>query len=194
MQSIRSLFSSNVAALGLVIACATSMYSGSAAAGCDTTTHLAKLSSAKVSVAGAETSTSSATADWSGPENPAITGYWLVLSTYQGSVVDERFDNWFADHNELFIDQSPPPTGYACNGTWVQFGHLEYKLLHKAWIFDSTNTVVIGTVGIRDTVTLSEDRESFTGTEMNTVYDVNGNVLAVYGPINLSGTRIKVDF
>jgi hypothetical protein len=29
---------------------------------------------------------------------------------------------------------------------------------------------------------------------MNTVYDVNGNVLAVYGPINLSGTRIKVDF
>jgi len=189
-----SLLSSVYCVPSVLALSAASLFSESAAAGCDLTTHLAKLNAAKVSVAGIVATAPSATAEWSGPENPAVTGYYLVLTLYQGSIVDERFDNWFADHNELFIDQSPPPTGYVCNGTWVQSGRSEYKLMHKAWIFDSTNTFVIGTLGIRDTITLSKDRESFTGTEINTVYDANGNVLAVYGPFDLQGTRLRVDF
>jgi hypothetical protein len=125
---------------------------------------------------------------------PAITGYYRVRTIYQGSVIDERFDNWFADHNEVFVDETPPVQRNACNGTWVQSGAREYKLLHDTWQFDSTNTIVIAYGAIRDTITLSNDRESFSGTESFTVYDLNNNVLATFGPFDLQGTRIKVDF
>jgi len=143
----------------------------------------------------APSTSSTATSEWSGPENPAITGYWLVIDTDAlGNVTDERFDNWFADHNEVFMDQSPPPTGNAYNGTWVQSAWQGYKMLHKAWVFDSTNTIAIGVFAIRAEVTLEKGDESFSGTETGTVYDLNGNVQAVYGPFEIKGTRIKVDF
>jgi hypothetical protein len=181
--------------LGVLSLSVASSFTGSAVA-CDLKSVVAKMASAKPSVAtsAAAASTVSTTAAWSGSENPAITGYYHVLTLSQGSVIDERFDNWFADHNELFVDETPPVEGNACNGTWVQSGEREYKLLHDTWQFDSTNTIVIAIGVIRDTVTLSKDRQSFSGTETFTVYDLNNNVLAVYGPFDLQGTRLKVDF
>jgi len=183
-------------ALGvLALTAASFLISGRAVAGCDLTRHLAKLNSAKALAAGVEVRTPGAAAAFSGPQNRAITGYWLAVTVDgQGNVVDERFDNWFDDHNEVFVDQSPPPTGNVCNGTWVQTGSHEFKLLHKAWVFDSTNTIVIATVAIRDAITLSENKESFSGTETFTEYDLNGNVLGTFGPFDLQGTRLKVDF
>jgi hypothetical protein len=171
------------------------LYSASAAA-CDLTNVLSKASAADTTSATALVATASGAApDWSGPEDSsAITGYWRVLTYYQGSVVDERFDNWFADHNEVFVDETPPIEGNACNGTWIQSGPREFKLLHDTWQFDSTNTIVIAWAAVRDTITLSSDKQSFTGTETFTVYDLNNNVLAVYSGFNLSATRLKVDF
>jgi hypothetical protein len=170
-------------------------FSGSAVAGCNLRTTIAEFNiPANASVAGVAAGTSSVPADWSGPELLAITGYYLVQTIYQGSVVDERYDNWFADHNELFVDQTPPVEGNTCNGTWVQSGAREYKLLHDTWQFDSTNTIAIAYASIRDTVTLSKDGNSFSGTETFTVYDLNNNLLASYGPFELQGTRLKVDF
>jgi hypothetical protein len=169
------------------------LYSGTSA-GCNLTNFLAKLNSAKASLAGGAASAASATETFSGPESRAIKGYWQVVSIFQGTIVDGRFDNWFADHNELFIDQSPPATDNVCNGTWVQSGAREFKLRHMAWVFDSTNTFVIGTIGIRDTVTIDKGEQTFSGTEVNTLYDLNGNVLGVFGPIELQGTRVQVDF
>jgi len=188
----RKAFRTNTV-LGMLTVFVGPLYSGTSA-GCDLTNFLAKLNSAKPTVSGGAASTASATETFSGPENRAIKGYWQVASIFQGSIVDGRFDNWFADHNELFIDQSPPATDNVCNGTWVQSGAREYKLRHMAWVFDSTNTLVIGTIGIRDTVTLSKDEQTFSGTEIDTVYDLKGNVLEVFGPIELQGTRVKVDF
>jgi hypothetical protein len=179
--------------LGVLSVSVASSLTGSAVA-CDLNSVVGKMASAKPSVAINAASTASATAIWSGPENPAITGYYLVRTLSQGSVIDERFDNWFADHNELFVDETPPIAGNACNGTWVQSGEREYKLLHDTWQFDSTNTIVIAVGVIRDTVTLSKDRQSFSGTETFTVYDLNNNVLAMYGPFDLQGTRLRVDF
>jgi hypothetical protein len=168
---------------------------GRAALGCDLFAHFGTVKPAITSsVAKPASPTTAPTADWSGDETGAITGYWLIVDTYDGSVTDERFDNYFADHNEVFMDQSSPPTGNACNGTWRQSGLHEFKLLHKAWVFDSTNTFPIGSFALRATITVSDDARSLSGTETGTVYDLNGNVLTVYGPFDISGNRIRVDF
>lgn len=198
---MRSKQTSVISTVGAsLIASVSSLCSEVAVANCNVTMLLDRMNSAKASGASVASganvtpSTSSAPAAFSGNEKRAIVGYWQVTSIFQGSIVDGRFDNWFEDHNELFIDQSPPATDNVCNGTWVRSGEGEYKLRHMAWVFDSTNTIVVGTIGIRDTVTLSTDEQTFSGTEIDTVYDLNGNVLGVFGPIELQGKRVKVDF
>jgi hypothetical protein len=189
-----SIISSVYCSLGVLSLYVAAAFNASAVA-CDLKSVVAKMSSAKPSVANATAKTPSTAAAWDGAENHAITGFWLAQSLDgQGNIVDQRFDNWFADHNELFVDVTPPATDNVCNGTWIQSGPREFKLRHMGWVFDSTNTFVIGTVGIRDTITLSADSQSFTGAEINTLYDLNGNVLGVFGPFDLQGTRLKVDF
>jgi hypothetical protein len=170
-------------------------FSGPAVAGCELTSQLARLSSAKSTVQSSATSLASPTAAWSGPESQAITGYWHIQTLDDlGNVLDQRFDNYFADHNELFVDTTPPVQGNTCNGTWIQTGRLEFKLLHLTWQFDSSNTIAIAYAAIRDVISLSKDEQSLSGTESFVLYDLNGNVQATFGPFVLKGKRVTVNF
>jgi len=137
----------------------------------------------------------------SSPAFANITGLWDVKDYYQGQLIDEYFDTWNSDGNEFFIDATDPIEGNVCQGTWLpvrfQGGQSApartYKLKHEAWGFDDTGTLQYRAV-FHDTITLSADGRSFTGTENVYVYDLDGNPTGQYLGDVLQGTRVTVDF
>ena len=125
------------------------------------------------------------------PANPStIVGLWdIKYFDDQGQVDAEVYDLWHADGNEIEVDASNPIYGNVCSGAWIQTGTFTYKLTHPSWNFDGAGNL-IGTVMIRDTVTLDPRGDKFSGTETVDVYDLDGNlVFHIAGP--LSATRVK---
>ena len=124
--------------------------------------------------------------------HPPITGLWDIKFYSGGQLVDEGFDAWHSDGLELLNDTPPPATGNVCVGVYAQTGQRTFKLKHPSWIFDSTNTFVIGTATIRETVTVDRSGDSFGGTFTIDAVDTFGNVLGhIDGTVK--ATRIKVD-
>ncbi len=122
-----------------------------------------------------------------------VVGLWQVTDTYQGQVIDEYFDTWHADGNELFIDATNPVEDNVCQGIWTAAASNVYKLKHMAWYFDDSGNLQ-GWVIFHDVVQLGSDNNSFTGTEDVFVYDLNGNLVAEYDGDVLQATRVTVDF
>jgi len=122
-----------------------------------------------------------------------IVGMWDVKDYYQGQLVDEYFDTWHSDGNELFIDASNPIEDNVCQGIWMATGTRTYKLKHESWYFDTTGTL-LGWAIFHDTATLSTDGNSWTGTEEILVYDLYGNLLFDITGDELQATRIVIDF
>jgi hypothetical protein len=120
---------------------------------------------------------------------PSIAGFWHSQYAIGGQVGDESFESYFADGTEMEVDQSNPATDNVCSGVWVQTGAYTYKLTHPSWNFD-TNGNLIGTVIIRDSVTLSKDGNSFRGTETVDVFDNNGKVVE-HIDATVSSVRVK---
>lgn len=108
------------------------------------------------------------------PLNPSIVGLWQVMHLENGKPVDLSFEIWHADGTEVLIDQTPPAQGNVCIGTWLQSGSLTYKLTHPALSFDMDGNF-IGTVMIREVVTLDRNGNKFTGTFTVDVFDVEGS-------------------
>jgi len=134
----------------------------------------------------------SAGAGLQGPSN-SIVGLWHVKDYAGDQLVDETFDTWHADGNELFIDATNPAFDNVCQGIWKQVSATTMKLKHISWIFDD-NGNVSGTAVFHDWVTLSADGNSFNGTENVYVYDLDGNLIGEYDGDVLQATRITVDF
>lgn len=107
------------------------------------------------------------------PLNPSIVGLWQVMDLVDGKPVDLSFELWHADGTEVLIDQTPPAEGNVCIGTWLQTGSLTFKLTHPALNFDM-NGNFIGTVMIREVVTLDRNGNKFTGTSTVDLFDVLG--------------------
>jgi hypothetical protein len=119
----------------------------------------------------------------------SIVGLWNLKFIYKGDVVDVAFDAWHSDGTEVLNDYTDPVEGNVCLGVWEQTGPSTYKLKHPSWYFDEKG-VLQGTVVIYETVTLSNDGNSFSGSYTDDIYDVNNNLLEqLSGP--LKATRIK---
>jgi len=123
---------------------------------------------------------------------PSITGLWDIKFYADGQLVDEGFDAWHSDGLEVLNDTPPPATGNVCVGVYAQTGKRTFKLKHPSWIFDSTNTFVIGTATIRETVTVDRSGDSFGGTFTIDAVDTFGNVLG-HTEGTIKATRINVD-
>lgn len=108
------------------------------------------------------------------PLNPSIVGLWQVMDVVDGKPVDLSFEIWHSDGTEILIDQSAPATDNVCIGTWQQTGSLVFKLTHPSLNFDM-NGNYIGTVMIREVVTLDRNGNKFSGTYTADVFDVNGS-------------------
>jgi hypothetical protein len=131
-----------------------------------------------------------------------ITGLWDVKDYYQGQLIDEYFDTWNSDGNEFFIDATDPIEGNVCQGTWLQIAppsaiqparSRTYKLKHVAWGFDKQGDLQYLAL-FHDTITLSTDGKSFTGTEDVYIYDLDGHLVNEYLGDVLHARRITVDF
>lgn len=139
-----------------------------------------------------------------------ITGLYEVFMTSEDPylppnfVVDHAYSAWHADGTEIMNSGRPAGDGNFCLGTWAQTGPRTYQLNHfmLAWVqnvnadgFDIDNTFV-GPASIQETVTLSKDGSSYTGTFVLTQYDTNFNIILPGGiPIKgtVAGTRKTID-
>ena len=125
-------------------------------------------------------------------DNGSIVGLWHVRFLSGGVLYDEGFDQWHSDGSEILNDNGVPPAqGNVCLGVWKKVGSHTFKLKHPAWNWDA-NGNLIGTLIIRETVTLDAGGDSYQGTFKFDFYDVNGNLTSeVKG--DLGAKRIRVD-
>jgi hypothetical protein len=123
------------------------------------------------------------------PAPPSIVGLWDVKGYVQGQFVGEIFDMWGADGTEVEVDASNPLYGNVCNGVYIQTGTLLYRLTHPSWNFDG-NGNLIGTVIIRELITLDPKGDRYTGVVTYDVFDLNGRLVS-HNEGNLVATRVK---
>jgi len=122
-----------------------------------------------------------------------ITGLWDLKFIADDQVVDEGFDQYHSDGTEILNDTPPPAAGNVCLGVWAKTGALTLKLKHPSWIYDPTNTTVIGTATILEQITLGSDGNTFGGTFTIQLRDLTGNSLGPDFTGQLQATRITPD-
>lgn len=136
-------------------------------------------------------------------DSAPIVGMWHVVFTAQtlqgSSIPDTVIDNavvvWHSDGTEIMNSARPAQDGNFCLGVWEQTGKSTYYLNHLPWAGnDGANAP--GGIGnptgggqIVERVTLSPDRNSYSGTFKLDAYDLNGKLEATLTGI-LKATRI----
>ena len=128
--------------------------------------------------------------DWVGAP---ITGFWKVqLSLPDGTVIDQGYTQWHADGTEILNSSRPPISGNFCMGVWKRTGRSTYKLNHFAMQWDSTETIFIGPLNLKEEIVLDRSHNSYAGTFTVDQYDTNGNVIG-HGAGNVTAQRITAD-
>jgi len=67
-----------------------------------------------------------------------------------------------------------------CQGTWQAVGHSGVQLFHTFWSFDPATGALDGYFREHQTLTVSQDGQSYDGTFLVRTYDLNGNRLAEF--------------
>ena len=123
-------------------------------------------------------------------DGATIVGLWDVKFISEGQVVDEGFDQYHSDGLEILNDTPPPATGNICLGVYENTGARTIKLRHPSWIYDPTNTTVIGRATILENIKLDRGGRTFTGTFTIQFTDLFGNSLGPDFTGQLKGDRI----
>jgi hypothetical protein len=120
-------------------------------------------------------------------EQEPIVGFWKVklLSEHNpgvpdGKVLDQGYAQWHSDGTEIMNSSRPPATSSFCLGVWEKTGPSTYKLNHFAISWNPNGTLQ-GPANLQETVTVSKDQKSFTGTFSIDQYDEKGTLLAHQG-------------
>ena len=119
-----------------------------------------------------------------------IVGLWDVKFISDGVVVDEGFDQFHSDGTEILNDTPPPATGNVCLGVYKLPATSSIKLKHPSWIYDPTNTFVIGRATILEQINVDRRGNFFTGTFTIEFRDLDGNPIAPDFSGQLRGDRI----
>jgi hypothetical protein len=119
-----------------------------------------------------------------------IVGLWDVKFISDSQIVDEGFDQYHSDGTEILNDTPPPAAGNVCLGVYEKTGPRTFKLKHPSWIYDPTNTIVVGKAIILETVTVDKGGRTFTGTFIVQFVDLSGNSLGPDLTGQLKGDRI----
>jgi len=123
----------------------------------------------------------------------AITGLWRTAVALDGMVVDQAFETFTSDGNELMVDTTPPALDNVCNGVWANVGRRTYRIKHPAWIFAPDGTTLTGTAVIKTDLVLNKSANQFTGQTTIFFYDLDGNFIEQTPTFSLTGNRITVD-
>lgn len=138
-----------------------------------------------------------------------------------GTPVDAGFVTWHDDGTEIMNSGRSPASGSFCMGAWKRTGERTYELTHWAlsWIPDyhpgETNSwtqvpggidemfQAVGPTSIRETIKLSPDGDSYTGTFRITQYVNDGTKTPIWdttgAPVayvivgTVAGARVTVD-
>lgn len=138
-------------------------------------------------------------------------GNMATLGIPDGAPIDNGNTAWFADGNEItFSGARNPIVGATCIGVWKQTGERTYVLNHigLSWnpLAPSTGLAGPGNPGggpgasggpafIKQSVTLSRDGQSYTGTFSINQLMPDGKTPALPAPIKgtITATRVTVD-
>ncbi len=135
-----------------------------------------------------------------------IVGLWHVTFTAQsnsggppdGTPIDNAMVVWHSDGTEIMNSGRPPQDGDFCMGIWKKTGRVKYRLNHFAWGGNDTANAPAG-IGnqagptrITETITLSADGNSYTGTFTLTATDPTGKTEAhIVGVV--AATRVTLE-
>lgn len=145
-----------------------------------------KLSQSQVEAIG----TSSPQNGFPDSDKNSIVGLWLATVTIGGQTAYQGFESFSSDGLEVLNDNGSPVEGNVCLGVWRDTGKT-IKVNHPSWNYDSGGNL-IGTVVIREEVTVDRNANTFDGSITIDVYDLNGNLLSHYAG-QITGQRITVD-
>ncbi len=118
-----------------------------------------------------------------------------------GAPIDFGTAQWHSDGTEVLVSGGrAPSTGDVCMGVWEQIGNSTYKLKHVGLSYSSTDSVppsspsvFLGPAIIRETVTLSHSRDSYTGTFTIDQYAADEVTLIEHIGGTVTATRFTVD-
>jgi hypothetical protein len=135
-----------------------------------------------------------------------IVGMWHVTFTAQGNSggppdgtqIDSAMVVWHGDGTEIMNSGRPAQDGDFCMGIWTKTGKATYHLNHFAWGGnDTTNAPAgignpTGPTRVTETLTLSADGNSYTGTFTLKATDPTGKTTAYIVGV-IAGTRVTMD-
>lgn len=139
-------------------------------------------------------------------EDDPIVGMWHVTFTAEtnpqgppdGTPIDNAMVVWHPDGTEIMNSNRPAQDGNFCLGVWKKTGTNTYKLNHMPWQGNDTENSPSGigspqgAVQILEQITLSPDRNHYSGSFTLDAYDPSGNQVAHIVGV-LEATRVTVD-
>ncbi|HVO46538.1 MAG TPA: hypothetical protein VMT29_09400 [Steroidobacteraceae bacterium] len=111
-----------------------------------------------------------------GPGSASIVGLWHTSYTStSGPLPDyQSFDVWHGDGTEFESADIPPVVGALCVGIFTQRGRT-VTLNHFGWTWDITGTNPTGSFNLEETLTVSADGKTYSGSYDFRPYDMLGN-------------------
>lgn len=125
------------------------------------------------------------------PAVPAV-GLWAVNVSLSGQTIYQAFESFTSDGLEFLNDNGSTLEGNVCFGVWTAPSRNTVKCYHPAWNYDM-NGNLIGTVIIKEQITLDPGGNSFRGIVVVDTYDLNGHVAAPELQAQISGKRITAN-
>ena len=125
-------------------------------------------------------------------DNKSMVGLWSIQFTIDGNTIQDAYQLWNAGGTEVHNPNVDPRTGNVCLGVWKRADSAgTYKLAHRVWNYDASGNF-LGTVNLRETVTLGQNGGTHNGTFTLDFYDSSGNfVTEVAGSV--TAERISVE-
>lgn len=148
--------------------------------------------------------------NWGWEEEPIrrapIVGLWTfkyiskgnlkTLGIPDGAILDGGNTLWYADGNEATVSAvRAPAAGDVCLGIWKRTGQWTYELNHIGLAWNTDKNVPLGPAFIKQYLTLSKDKNSYTGTVTIRQLDADGHTLSTPAPITgtIVATRVTMD-
>jgi hypothetical protein len=122
--------------------------------------------------------------------NGAITGLWLTNVILGGQVIIQSFESFTGEGLEFLNDNGSPLEGNVCFGVWSATGRNTIRVYHPSWNYDAGGNL-IGTVVIKEQITLDPGGNTFKGTVVVDTFDLNGHPSAPELKAQIAGMRIN---
>ena len=122
----------------------------------------------------------------------AIVGLWQTKVLVNGQTAGEGFEAFTSDGLEFLNDNGSTIEGNVCFGAWTVAPRNTIKVYHPSWNYDASGNL-IGTVIIKDQITLDPGGNSFKGTVVVDTYDLNGHMVGPELQAQYTGKRITAN-